>query len=248
MTTSEHQRQILENQRHWDSKPALREIYQDFHRRIAGHLSKVPGETVEIGSGIGNIRDTIPACVRTDLFENPWIDRREDIYRLSMADRSVANLILFDVFHHLEFPLAALGECRRVLAPGGRLLVFDHAMSVLGFFFSKFVHHERSGFAKTYSVSTARPDARGGAGYYADHANADRIFVRRFDELLGQDWVRIRLVKFPALGWLLSGGYRGPALSKLIPDAVINFSDRIAACFPKIFALRLLVVLESKRP
>jgi hypothetical protein len=46
----------------------------------------------------------IPECVTTDIFPNPWLDRVENAYALNFADASVGNLILFDVFHHLEFP------------------------------------------------------------------------------------------------------------------------------------------------
>lgn len=246
MNTDEHHRQILENQRHWESKRVLHGVYREFHRLLAKNLATVPGETLELGSGIGNIRETIPNCVRTDLFKNPWIDRCEDAYRLSMPDKSVANLILFDVFHHLEFPIAALHECHRVLVPGGRLLVFDHAMSVSGFLVSKFAHHERGGFAKPYSIANSPPTAVKNLAYYADHANAHRILVCRFDDLLGEDWRRIRVIRIPALKWLLSGGYRGPSILPILPSKAVDAADRIASLFPKFSALRLLAVLEPK--
>jgi SAM-dependent methyltransferase len=244
--SEEHQRQILENQSYWDAKPELRRIYRDFHQLLAENLSTVAGETVEIGSGIGNIREAIPTCVRTDLFENPWIDRRENIYRLSMVDGSVANLILFDVFHHLEFPMAALRECRRVLASGGRLLVFDHDMSLLGGGVSKFVHHERKGFAKPYSLAADFSESPSGPGYYADHANAHRILMRRFDELLAAEWRRVKEVRLPAFEWLLSGGYRGPSLYAIVPQTMLALAERVGQKFPSLFALRLIVILEPQ--
>jgi SAM-dependent methyltransferase len=242
---AEHQRQIEENLRHWEAKPVLREIYRDFHRLVARYLSDVPGETVEIGSGIGNIKEVIPHCVRTDIFPNPWNDRQENIYRLSMVDCSVANLILFDVFHHLEYPLDALDECRRVLHAGGRLLVFDHAMSAAGLLFSKFVHHERAGFLKNYNLRAENPARLMASSYYADHANAFRVFERRFGELLQPAWRRIAVVKLPAVKWLLSGGYRGPSLVRSSMSGAIKIAEQACSLAPSLFALRLLVVLQK---
>jgi SAM-dependent methyltransferase len=243
---AEHQRQIEENLRHWQAKPVLRDVYRDFHRLIAKHLSAVDGDTVEIGSGIGNIQEIIPHCVRTDLFPNPWIDRQENVYRLSMTDGSAANIILFDVFHHLEYPLDALEECGRVLRSGGRLLVFDHAMSVAGLFFSKFLHHERPGFFKDYTLHSPVEIDPTSAGYYADHANAHRILVRRFKELLGVDWRCIAVQRLPALKWLCSGGYRGPSLVNARTAPFIEAIDRLAGLVPSFTGLRLLVVLERR--
>lgn len=242
----EHQRQIEENLRYWQAKPVLREIYRDFHRLIARHLCAGDGETVEIGSGIGNIREVIPHCVRTDLFPNPWIDRQENVYRLSMADSSAANVILFDVFHHLEYPLDALQECGRVLRRGGRLLVFDHAMSLAGLVFSKFLHHERQGFLKEYSLRSPAEIDPTSASYYADHANAHRILVRRFNELLGAEWDCVCVQRLPALKWLLCGGYRGPNLVIAPTTLLIKGMDRLAGLVPSLTALRLLVVLERQ--
>jgi SAM-dependent methyltransferase len=243
---AEHQRQIEENLRYWEAKPVLREIYRDFHRLLARYLSSVPGETVEIGSGIGNIKEVIPHCVRTDIFPNPWIDRQENIYRLSMADSSVANLILFDVFHHLEYPLDALDECRRVLNVGGRLLVFDHAMSAAGFLFSKFVHHERVGFAREYKLRSEDSSSLHSPHYYADHANAWRILDREFDQLLLPAWSKVGVLKLPAVKWLLSGGYRGPSMITAGNKQVLEYLERVISRLPIVFALRLLIVLERR--
>ena len=61
---------------------------------------------------------------------------------LTFADESVANLILFDVWHHLEYPGTALAEFQRVLAKGGRLVIFDPAMGLLGRAVYGLCHHE----------------------------------------------------------------------------------------------------------
>lgn len=74
----------------------------------------------------------MPDALATDLFPSPWIDQTENAYALSFADGSVSNLILVDVWHHLQYPGTALAEFHRVLGPGGHLIIFDPATGVLG--------------------------------------------------------------------------------------------------------------------
>ena len=60
-------------------------------------------------------------------------------YALPFADNSFDHVIIRDVVHHLDTPAVMLRECRRVLAPGGRLdllepcrynpLIVFHALS-----------------------------------------------------------------------------------------------------------------------
>jgi hypothetical protein len=117
----QHNIEIEQNRQAWHRKPVLQRAYRDFHRRIAAHIDRsIEGKIVELGSGIGNIRDVIPTCLRTDLFPNPWIDQVENAYDLTFGDGAVSHLILFDVFHHLEFPgprsASVAGSCRRAAA------------------------------------------------------------------------------------------------------------------------------------
>ncbi len=241
----EHQRQIQENLEYWNAKPVLREVYREFHELIARNLCDLDGETIELGSGIGNIKEVIPHCVRTDLFPNPWIDREENAYALSMPDNSVANLILFDVFHHLEFPMNAMAEFHRVLAPGGRLLVFDHAMSAIGRLFSRFIHHEKAGFSKPFRVGIANAEEIKSAGYYADHANAFRFFEKHFNQQLADCWQRVEVIKLPALKWLASGGYRGPSLISDKIKPIIYVMEMVVSKLPILFSSRCLIVLSK---
>jgi len=45
---------------------------------------------VELGSGMPDIREVIPNCIRTDLFLKPGIDRVENAYDLSFTNESVS--------------------------------------------------------------------------------------------------------------------------------------------------------------
>jgi len=54
---TQHQIEIERNLRAWESKPLLQEIYTGFYRRIIGLIdTTIPGQIVELGSGIGNLK------------------------------------------------------------------------------------------------------------------------------------------------------------------------------------------------
>src|SRR5450432_4271355 len=143
---SQHNVEIASNRLKWQKKKLLQSVYRNFYSEISQRLRRgLSGQIVELGSGMGNIKDVIPECVTTDLFPNPWLDRQENAYRLSFADGSVSNLILFDVWHHLRYPATALAEFRRVVAKGGRVIVFDPAISWTGRLIYGLFHHEPVG-------------------------------------------------------------------------------------------------------
>ncbi len=227
----------------------LRVAYAGFYRAIGARLAgRPPGPVVECGSGIGNLRSHVPDCLITDLFPNPWIDQTENIYALSFADGSVSALILIDVFHHLEFPGTALAEMCRVLAPGGRVVLLEPALGLLGRAVLGLFHHEQLGLARPITWDAPAGWEPGGIRYYAAQGNAWRIFVRgEFADRLGG--LRLREVVFmPAVQWLLTGGFRRP---QLYPDFALGFVrglDRLASPFARALASRMLVVLEKVDP
>ena len=51
--------------------------------------------------------------------------KRGELERLPLADASVDVALLSQALHHAKEPAAALGEARRVLRPGGRVLILD---------------------------------------------------------------------------------------------------------------------------
>jgi len=224
----------------------LRAAYAGFYRAIVARLAgRPPGPVVECGSGIGHLRNFVPGCLITDLFPNPWIDQTENVYALSFADGSISALILIDVFHHLEFPGTALAEMRRVLAPGGRVVLLEPAMGILGRVILGLFHHEQLGLGRPITWDAPadwEPDA---IRYYAAQGNAWRIFVRgEFADRL--DDLRLREVAFlPAVQWLLTGGFRRPQLYPDFALGLVRGLDRLASPFARTLASRILVVLEK---
>lgn len=64
------------------------------------------------------------ALARARAVGGPHVDYREgSTDRIPMPDGSVDVIVCYDVFEHLTQPSAILGEARRVLVPGGSMLI-----------------------------------------------------------------------------------------------------------------------------
>jgi len=246
---AQHDIEIQENRAHWERKPVLRRVYQAFYDDIARWtLAAGEGVTLELGSGMGNIKEALPHCLTSDLFPNPWLDRVENAYALNWPAQAVENLILFDVFHHLQYPGRALNEIARVVRPGGRLILFEPGMGFLPRLIMRLFHHEPLGFGQALEWEAPQGFDPANHPYYAAQGNSWRVFVQEegLSEHLLQDWKVLHVEPQPGWAWLMCGGLRGP---QLYPDAllpVVRLLEKVLRVLPALFAGRLLVVLERR--
>jgi SAM-dependent methyltransferase len=246
MTIRRHQDALCTNHISWQNKAILRIIYRRFYTQIASILTDASGfPIVEIGSGIGQIAAVIPSCIKTDLFPNPWIDQVENAYQLSFKNESISNLILMDVFHHLEFPGSALAEFHRVLIPGGRIILVEPCLSLLGLLVYGCLHKEPLGLIKRIKWQAPQPNGTIQQGYYAAQGNAFRVFCRQAFQGKLNGWNMVYRERIPALSYIASGGYSKPAFIKPAWLRQIDAIDRLLLPFPFFFATRLLVGLEK---
>jgi SAM-dependent methyltransferase len=241
-----HNIEIPENRCHWERKPLLRRVYSHFGREIAKRVDQTkPGLIVELGSGLGNIKEQLPRCITTDVFPNPWLDRVENAYALAFADSTVSHIILFDVWHHLEYPGTALREFYRVLTGDGKVIIFDPAMGVLGRFVYGNFHHEPLALNDEIQWEAPETFSRHSPRYYAAQGNASRVFgSTAFREQL-RPWRVAEVAYFTALAYLGSGGFRGPQLYPMAALPLLNRVDSVLSRFP-FLASRMLVALEKQ--
>jgi SAM-dependent methyltransferase len=146
---------LREHERAWNERPLLRRIYREWFALLASRLSKVDGATIELGSGIGQLRAFVPQLVTTDVEATPWAERVVDAEALPYEDGALANIVMLDVFHHLPRPAVFLDEATRALAIGGRVVMLEPYVSPLSAVAYR-LHHERleldaDGFAESDS-------------------------------------------------------------------------------------------------
>ncbi len=243
----QHNIEIQQNQDSWKKKPVLHKIYQDFYQEMAAFLRpEIAGSTVELGSGMGNIKSVIPHCITTDLFPNPWLDRQENAYALKFTDRAISNLILFDVWHHLAHPQTALNEFARVLSPGGRLIIFEPGMGWLGQIVYGLFHHEPLGWKHDFSLEATKGFSPDNAPYFAAQASATRIFLRNQPSCRLSDWRVVATRQLTSLAYVASGGFSKPQLYPMSWLPAVQHLDKLLSLAPRLFATRLLIVLERQ--
>lgn len=246
MGIERHKDLIDINQELWHQKPILRTVYTDLYRTMQGYLSHVPGKNLELGSGMGTIHEVMPDCLRTDLFHYPWLDSVENAYCLSFENASISNLLMVDVFHHLRYPGNALQEFFRVLAPGGRLILMEPGLGLMGRIIYEWMHVEPVG--KSHDITWFAPESWSPheMDYYAAQGNATWIFTKNLFSTQLNQWNTIEIKKIPALAYAASGGYSGPQLYPSATYPLIKSFEKFLGFFPSIFTTRLLIVLEKK--
>jgi SAM-dependent methyltransferase len=235
--------ELAEHESAWRTKGLLRRVYGDWYRLIASRLSSVPGETVELGSGIGRIKEAIPSAVTTDVEPTPWADRVVDAEQLPFEAGSVANLVLLDVFHHLARPAAFLAEATRVLPRGGRIVLLEPYCSPLSTIAYRHVHHEDIDLE---AAPLAEDDSLADSPWTANLGRSTLAFFRNPTELAAR-FPQLELVERRRLSlfvYVLSGGYSRRPLAPGALYRPLAAAERLLAPLLPLAAFRCLVVLE----
>lgn len=235
-------RELAELRDAWERRPLVRALYGEWFELIRDALADADAPTVELGSGIGALKEAIPDVITTDVEPTPWAERVVDAERLPFTDESVGNLVLIDVFHHLPHPARFLDEAQRVLVPGGRIVALEPYVSPVSRLFLRF-HPERLDLGADPFGADA---AVAGGPMESNQARATLAFFRHAAEL-ERRWPALRVVERRMLGLLvypLSGGFRQ---RQLLPPPLarpLRAVERALSFAAPALAFRCFVVLE----
>jgi len=242
----QHNIEIQRNREAWINKPGLQVVYRRFYETVAQRIdTQLDGKIVELGSGMGTIKEVVPECCTTDIFPNPWLDRQENAYELSFEDSSISHLILFDVWHHLRYPSTALREFHRVLVPGGRLILFEPAASWVGRIVYHHFHHEPVAIHDPITWDAPAGFTADDSDYYAAQSAATRMFWWNEASEKLDGWIPIEVKPITSFEYFASGGFSGPKLGGTFLHTLMRGLDYLTSPFPRAFAARLLVILEK---
>ena len=168
-----------------------------------------------------------------------------DANHLPFPDRYFANLVLFDVLHHLPRPVGFFTEAERVLQSGGRLVLMEPAITPVSRIFYTFLHPEPVVWDCDPLDETAL--LSGPAPLDANQAVPSLLFGRhrnRFEQRFPS--LKVLTVRKTGLfAYPLSGGFRRWSL---IPGwaaaALMRVEPVLEPVLGPVMAFRLHVVVE----
>ncbi len=238
--------QILQDQRLlWKNKPVLRKIYQDYYKRIAAHC--IPGITLEIGGGSGNMKEYIGEVISTDIVPTPWLDAAADAQAMPFRCNTFANIVAVDVLHHIEGCRRFFNEAERILKPGGNIILIEPAITPISWFFYQFFHPERVDMRIDPFVDPTPDPAR--LPFDANQAIPTLLFswqAQRF----AQEFPGLHLAQaeyFSLLGYPLSGGFRSWCLiPRTFISSLLRIEDHLSPLIGQLLGFRLFIVIEKR--
>jgi SAM-dependent methyltransferase len=235
---------LREHERAWNDRPLLRHIYREWFALLASRLSSVPGTTIELGSGIGQLRDAVPDLVTTDVEPTPWADRVVDAEALPFGAGELANIVMLDVYHHLPRPAPFLDEARRTLAPGGRVVMLEPYCSPFSSLAYR-LHREHL----DQSVDPFAEDPRLETEPMEGNMALPTLAFFRHEQAFRARWPELALVERRLMTFVLyplSGGFSAPQVLPAFLRRPVGALERALTPLAWLLAFRALIVVERR--
>lgn len=228
----------------WEKKPVLREIYGHLYRNIIRECHA--GLTVEVGGGSGNFKQFAPEALSLDIVYEPWVDLVADAQALPLRDESVANIVMLDVLHHIEFPIRFFREAARVLQPSGRIVCMEPGITPLSGLAYRAMHEEPVDMSIDPCVD-GQPDLD--KDPYVGNQAVPTLLAGRYADQLAQIVPGLSLIsqrRLSLLAYPLSGGFkRWSLVTPRAARVLLRFEDKLEGILGWVCGFRLMMVYEK---
>jgi len=208
---------VIKHRQIWREKKILREVYGDWYRQIIRDLSPVKGDTVELGAGSGNFKEFKPDVISADIVQYDWLDLCFDAHDMPFQNKTVSNIILIDVLHHLADPIRFFGEANRILKNNGRIIIIEPYPSLVSLPIYRRFHSEPFDFKQDVFCRVLMTDKD---PWESNQAMAYLLFFKQLNKFKDK-FKNLSLIKqerFSLCLWPASGGFEK---KQMIPDWAI---------------------------
>ena len=229
----------------WARKPVLRIIYDDFYRRLAA--AAVPGLTIEIGGGIGNLKQRLSNVVTTDVQHAHWLDCVADAQSLPFGANTASNIVMVDVLHHIEFPAIFFHEAERILRPGGRILMVEPAITWGSTLFYRLLHQEPVRTSED-PLKEGMPDPK--RDPYESNQAIPTLIATRYRDAFHTRYPNLqirRVAWFSFAAYPLSGGFKPWGLiPRILVEPLLAVERKFESALGRLAGFRMMLVIEKR--
>ncbi|MEX0329944.1 MAG: hypothetical protein AB3N64_00845 [Puniceicoccaceae bacterium] len=235
----------------WKRSAGLRAVYGSIFEAIRGHM--VEGPSLELGSGIGNLKESLPQVVTSDLVKTEYVDTACSAYEIikppdDASGEKWANLVAVDVLHHLCRPFDFFQSASTALADEGRIILVEPAATLFGRLFYTLFHEEPIRPFRITPPFEMEPDDE--SGEFANMGMGVSLFRLNKEacrERLSQLGLAVHEVAYRDLwAYPLSGGYSGPQLAPgWLIQPLLSLEGFIPQVLLQHLALRMVIVIRK---
>jgi len=206
---------------------------------------------IELGSGVAASKDFIKAknFLTSDFNSYSWIDLKNiDALATPFPNDSLDFVISSNMIHHLAKPALFFSECRRILKPGGYLLIQEVHTSLLMRLVLRLMRHEGyNELVDVYDKNLLCNDPND--PWSANNSIPKLLFKKEQFEKNFSDWRIVFDKKVEFLSFLNSGGVTAKTFYVPLPVLILKSLYRLDSILikflPEIFAFQRQIVVQK---
>ena len=184
-------------------KSFLRQIYEEWYKKVTSLLPSNKAPVLELGSGAGFLSDYIPELITSEVFYCRHVRVVLDGARLPFVNESLGGIVMTNVLHHLPQPRRFFAKASRCVRSDGLVILIEPwVTSWSRLIYSKLHHEPFSPEAAEWSFPRSGPlsGANGALPWIIFERDRSR-FEEEFPE-----WQIHTIKPFMPFRYLLSGG------------------------------------------